>query len=102
MADACEDYYNTVSIGRWHVTNFQFADDIDGLAGSEDKHAALVSYLGKTSARYGMEINAHKTKLITNSAYEIKTKITVSRQELESVIQFKYSGATISKEGLKP
>ena len=57
---------------------FSFAHDIDGLAGSEDKLADLVSYLDKTSAWYGMEINAQK-KLMTDSADAVKTKITRAR-----------------------
>ena len=101
MANAHEDYSNMVSIGRQHVTNIQSTDDIDGLAGSKDELADLVSCLDKTSARYGIETSAENTKLMTNSVDAIKTKITVGRQELEIVTQFKYLGAIISEEGSK-
>ena len=48
-----------------------------------------------------MEISAEKTKLMTNSAQPITTKITVSGKELETVDHFKYLGAIISEEGSK-
>ena len=54
------------------ITNLRFADDIDGLAGSEDELAILVEYLDKTSQAYGMEISAEKTKLMTNNPNGIK------------------------------
>ena len=49
-----------------------------------------------------MGINAKKTKVMTNSIDPIKTKITVSGQQLETVKQLKYLGATINEEGSKP
>ena len=55
-----------------------FADDIDGLAGDEQELADLVSRLDNTSASYGMEISAEKTKLMTNNTNGINKKITVN------------------------
>ena len=55
----------TVSIGGRTITNLRFADDIDGLAGKEEELASLVDRLDKTSATFGMEISAEKTKLMT-------------------------------------
>ena len=65
MADALEDHEGTVSIGSRTITNLRFADDIDGLAGEEDKLAKLFVHLNKASTAYGMEISAEKTKLMT-------------------------------------
>ena len=48
-----------------------------------------------------MEISAEKTKLMTNSAQPITTKITVSEKELETVDHFKYLETIISEEGSK-
>jgi len=101
MTDALEDHTGTVSIGGRIITNLRFADDIDGLAGNEQELANLVYNLDKTSSRYGMEISAEKTKLMTNSAQPITTKIKVSGKELEVVDHFKYLGALISEEGSK-
>ena len=36
MTDALEDHEGTVSIGGRIITNFRFADDIDGLAREEE------------------------------------------------------------------
>ena len=101
MTDALEDHHGTISIGGQTITNLRFADDINGLAGDEEELATLVNRLDRTSSRFGMEINAGKTKLMTNSATPITRKITVSGQELETVNQFKYFGAILSEEGSK-
>ena len=101
MTDALEDHNGTVSIGGRVITNLRFADDIDGLAGSEKELASLVNHLDKTSNRYGMEISGEKTKLMTNSPKPITTKITVNGTQLETVSQFKYLGAIINEEGSK-
>ena len=37
MTDALEDHEGTVSIGGRTITNFCFADDIDGLAGEKEE-----------------------------------------------------------------
>ena len=37
MTDASEDHDCTVSIGNRTITNFRFADDIDGSAGKEEE-----------------------------------------------------------------
>ena len=57
MSDALEDHEGTVSIGGRTITNLRFADDIDGLAGSEEELANLVKRLDKTSISYGMQKN---------------------------------------------
>ena len=65
MTDALEDHEGTVSIGGRTLTNFRFADDIDGSAGEEEELAKLVERLDKASTAYGMEISAEKIKLMT-------------------------------------
>ena len=49
MTDALEDHKGTVSIGGRTVTNFRFADGIDGLAGEEDELTNEVERLDKVS-----------------------------------------------------
>ena len=88
MTDALEDHVGTVSIGGRTITNLRFADDIDGLAGDEQELADLVSRLDNTSASYGMEISAEKTKFMTNNTNGINKKITVNGQILETVSKF--------------
>ena len=67
MTDALEDHEGTVSNGSRSITNLRFADDIDGLAGEEEKLANLSERRDKASTAYGMEISAEKTKPMTNN-----------------------------------
>ena len=94
MTDALEDHEGTVSIGGRTITNFRFADDIDGLAG-EQELANLVERLDKASTAYSMEISAEKTKLMANNTSGIKTKFNVNGQKLETVASFKYLGMRV-------
>ena len=66
MSDALEDHTGTVSVGGRTVSNPRFADDIDGLTGSEEELSELTRRLNQRSSVYGMEISAKK-KLMTNS-----------------------------------
>ena len=61
-----------------------------------------MSRLDNTSASYGMEISAEKTKLMTNNTNGINKKITVNGHRLETVSKFKYLGSVITDEGSKP
>ena len=102
MTDALEDHEGTVSIGGRTITNLRFADDIDGLAGEEEKLAKVVERLDKASTAYGMEISAEKTKLMANNASGINTEIKVNGQKLETVTSFKYQSSVITDEAFKP
>ena len=81
---------------------FRFADDIDGLAGEEEKLANLVECLDKASTAYCMEFGAEKTKLMTNKTSGINTEIKVNGQKLKTVTSLKYLGSVITDEGSKP
>ena len=49
-----------------------------------------------------MEINADKTKLMTNNTSGINTEIKVTGQKIEIVTSFKYLGSFITDESSKP
>ena len=49
MTDALDGHAGTVSIGGRPLTNLRFADDIDGLAGSEEELRELLGRLEKAS-----------------------------------------------------
>ena len=85
ITDALEDHEGTVSIEGRTIFNLRFADDIDGAAGEEEELAKLVECLDKAATAYGMEINAEKTKLMTNNTTGINTEIKVNGQKLETV-----------------
>ena len=82
MTNALEDHEGTVSIRGRAITNFRFADDIDGLAGEEEELAKLVERLDEASTAYGMEISTEKTKLMTNNTRGINTEIKVNGQKV--------------------
>ena len=79
MADALHDHEGTVSIGSRTITNLRFADDVDGLAGREEELANLVERLDKTSTAFGMQINAEKTKLMTNTGVDNKVLYSLAQ-----------------------
>ena len=83
MTDALEEHHGTVCIRGRVITNLRLADDIGGLAGKEQELANLVNRLEKTFSRYGRDVSAENTKLITNSTKPIE-KITISEKELET------------------
>ena len=66
MEEALENHAGSVSIGGRKITNLRFADDIDGLAGTEEELRNLVRNLDEKCEAAGMEISAKKTKLMTN------------------------------------
>ena len=100
-SDALEDHEGTVSIGGRTIVNHRFAYDIDGLVGEEEELVKLVECVNKASTAYAMEINAEKTKLMTNNTSGINTEIKVNGQKLETVTSFKYLGSVITDEGSK-
>ena len=102
MTDALEDHAGTVSIGGRTITNLRFADDIDGLAGTETELSNLLERLDKNSEAYDMQISAEKTKLMTNNINGISSNIKVSGEKLETVQNFKYLGAIVTNEGSRP
>lgn len=102
MTEALDQHEGTVSIGGRTITNLRFADDIDGLAGEEQELQDLVQRLDTTSSRFGMEISAEKTKLMTNTSQDLTSQINIGNQSVERVTQFKYLGAVISEEGSRP
>ena len=64
--------------------------------------ANLVERLDKASTAYSMQINAERTKLMTNSTSGINAEIKMNGQKLETVTSFKYLGSVITDEGSKP
>ena len=93
ITDAFKDHEGTVSIGGRPIINLRFLDDIDGLAGKEEELAKLVVRLDKASTAYGMQISTEKIKTMTKNTSGINAEIKISRQKLETVTSFKYTGS---------
>ena len=69
MTHALDNYNGTISMGGGgrQITNLRFADDIDGITGEENELTKLVHNLDTAAAKFGMEISAEKTKIMTNN-----------------------------------
>ena len=102
MAGALEDHKSTVSIGGRTISNLRFADDIDGLTGSELQLANLVERLDKTSTAYGMQISAEKTKLMTNNTNGIRSNTRVNGEKVKPFKASNIIGAIVTDEGSMP
>ena len=100
--DALVNHHGMVSIGGRNLTNLRYANDIDGLADSEEELMHLVQCLDKTSRAYRMEINADKTKRMANTYGRTSPEIMASGHSLQIVKEFKYMGSIVSDEGSKP
>ena len=98
MTHALENYHGTISIVGRQITNLRFADDIDGITGEEDEPTKLVHNLDTTATKFGMEISAEKTKIMTNNG-TLQRDMTIQGQKLEIVDHFKYLGAIICDGG---
>ena len=101
MTDALQNHEGSVSIGGRTITNLRFAYDIDALAGKEDEVVKLINHLDTTATKYGMEISAEKTKLMTNNTKGISLDVRIGGQKLETVQSFKYLGSVVTDEGSK-
>ena len=100
MAGIQDEHISTISIDGRNLSNLRFADDIDLIAGSNDELQTLTNKLSNSASRYGMQISAEKSKIIINSNNRnLHTKIQLYGEKLEEVDQFKYLGATITKDG---
>jgi hypothetical protein len=98
MLDALEHHHVTVNIGGRTIANLCFADDIDGLAGTEEEHLELIENLDKALAAYRMEISAEKTKLMNKNPTCIQLDIKVG-EKLETVKIFKYLKSVLQMKG---
>ena len=102
MQIALEGHESTVSIGGRIFSNLRFADDIDGVAGSEAELAELIRRLNQSCSAFGMEISAEKTKIMSNThANEVQNDIIVNGSSLQHVNQFIYLGALVTDNGSK-
>ena len=99
MNEALDTHIRTLNIGGRTITNLRFADDIDGLAGSEYELNSLIRKIDFTSRVYGMEINATKTQIMINSEGKFTSEIKINNEPLKIVDTFKYLGAIIDDKG---
>ena len=98
MNDALDNNVGSVNICGKIITTLRFADDIDGLAGSESELANLIKIIDNTARAYGMEINSTKTQIMANSEGSFTSEIKINKP-LKVVDSFKYFRAIIDDKG---
>ena len=88
-------YHNgTIKINGRLITNLRFADDIDGIAGSEDEMISLANKISEASSKFSMEINPTKTKLMLNDN-TCNPNIIIQNEHIETFNHFKFLGSII-------
>ena len=80
------------------INNLRFADDIDLLAENEDELQELTTRVHESSKRFGLKINAEKTKTMTIGKKKEKIIIRLGGEELEQVKEFVYLGGVITED----
>ena len=98
MNDALSNHTGSIKINGRNIKNIRFADDIDGLACSEEELINLTECLFKSANRFGMEINPSKTKLMLNDD-NCQPNIDIHGEIIETVKSFKYLGSIINENG---
>lgn len=83
-------------IGGWTISNLRYADDIILIATSPEELQELVNRVESAANEYGLQINASKTKVMTNTDRVLK--IFVASGELKQVDNFIYLGSKISSD----
>ena len=89
MSDVLEEHDGKVSMSGRNISNLRLADDTNSVAKGEQEPDALVESLDKTCTRHKIEINAKKTKLMTNVSNGMQREINFRGQKLGTVTSVK-------------
>lgn len=100
MRETLHNFHSTISIGGRITNNLRFADDIDLMGGSNNELQDLTGRLENRAGAYGMEVSSEKSKVLVNGTDDTTSAtIFMNGQQLEEVANFKYLGATLTKDG---
>ena len=86
-------------MGGRPICNLRFADDIVLMGSSTGEPQELTNRLVDRATAYGMEVSTEKSNIMTIGTNIINADISMNRQKLEEVTNFKYMGATLCKDG---
>ena len=84
-------------MGGRTITNLRFAEDIDLVAGQAEELGTLTSRQEKSAKQLGMQISAEKSKVMRMGSSD-ELDVSIDGENLETVTQFKYLGATITED----
>lgn len=86
-----------ITINNERINALAYADDIAVLAEDVQGAEALTASIDEHSRRYGMEISAQKTKIMTLSRNECTYEAScINGMQIDKVAKFKYLGSTIT------
>jgi len=85
-----------IAIGGRRLSNLRYADDIILIAGTEEELQDLVTRLEVASAKFGLMINADKTKVMATGG--AACDINVGGTRVEQVDSFSYLGSLITED----
>ena len=67
LTHALDNNNGTISNGGRNITNYRFADSIDGIRVEIDELTKFVQNLDTAAKKFGMDMNPDKTKIMTNN-----------------------------------
>ncbi|KAI5742530.1 hypothetical protein M8J77_008273 [Diaphorina citri] len=88
-----------IQVGEENVKNLKYADDQAVLATSERALQVMIDNINEAGKRFGMKINAGKTKVMKIGKTERRINLTLEGQRLEQVESFRYLGGLIKSNG---
>ena len=90
-----------IKIGGRTINNLRYADDTVLLAETKEDLQHILNEVNNVGKRYGMKMNATKTKSMVISRKEEtpQIKLDIDGAAINQVQQFKYLGQTISDDG---
>ena len=87
-----------VSIGGRKIANLRYADDTVLIAPSDAELQDILNRVADISAKYGLMLNANKTKTMMAGKELKRIEIYAGDELLEQVEQFTYLGAAIAED----
>jgi len=94
----CFEENGGVKVGGRTIKCIRFADDMALLAENENIMNRMLAELNESCEKYGMKINANKTKSMMIGRNPRKINVTTGGKTIEQVDSFKYLGCTISSD----
>ena len=85
-------------VGGRIINNIKYADDVVLMAKDEKELQRMLDRLVETGNRYGMKINADKSKVMMISINEEPLRCVIENRILDNVSQFRYLGSMITRD----
>jgi len=94
--DKVKDVEEKISVHGIRINNLRYADNIDIIEEDKSTLERTVHSLHEEAMRYGLVMNADKTKTMVFGDKQISSKICIDEIELENVEKFTYLGSNMT------